>query len=139
MGERDRDHTAQATELFQRFAERNGLVHRVSAEAPVEVCWIFPPQDNLSEEIYLALQNADELNFGVGSFWSYFFPFDEAVADFESLLDDWVAGRARVLEYAFGWRLLQRHEDGDWVTVYQAASISPVRGWLVKTVQNRTA
>lgn len=66
-----RDCSTEAIELFTRFAARHGLTH-MKIDAPVEVFWEFPVQAKLSHRIVLGLQNNDELNFGVGDFWSYF-------------------------------------------------------------------
>ena len=89
--------TADAEELFSRFAGRHQLSYRVVTDAPIEVCWRFPEQSALRLPITLALQNIDELNFGVGNFWSYFFPYPRVSANFEATLDAWVEGRARII------------------------------------------
>ncbi|WP_425995134.1 hypothetical protein [Caulobacter sp. DWR1-3-2b1] len=139
MSKSQRDYTQQATELFGRFADRHGLRYEIGSDAPVEVWWSFPRQDKLSEELTLALQNNDELNFGVGKFWSYFFPFDSVCSDFEALLDDWIAGQARIQDYAFGTSVLEHRRDGSWLEIYSAHSLWPFRGRLVRTLQNRAA
>ena len=66
-----RDYTQEAEALFARVAERHSLRFEIDASAPVEVLWRFPKQEQLSLPITLALQNNDELNFGVAKFWSY--------------------------------------------------------------------
>jgi hypothetical protein len=114
------DRTAKAERLFQEFAKRHGLRFEPDAEAPIEVCWTFPVQPGLSIPITLGLQNLDELNFGVGEFWSYFFPFDDVAARFEELIDAWTEGDARVAMTgrSSGW--LQIRDGASWKTVYSA-------------------
>ena len=75
----------------------------------------------------LCLQNNDELNFGVGSFWSYFFPFPDVERKFEEQIDAWVEGRARIVPKA-GFLIqvleLQVLENGEWNEAYGAASLT---------------
>jgi hypothetical protein len=119
------DFTAEAIGLFTRFATRHGLSYN-SMDAPVEALWEFPVQEKLAHRIVLGLQNNDELNFGVGGFWSYFFPYSDKCSSFERLIDSWVEGRARIVpRNSF---LLQRYElqvsDGDgWKVEYAAMSL----------------
>jgi len=115
-----RDYAEEATALFTRFAERHRLKYEVVEDAPVEVWWTFPPQENLTHKVVLALQNNDELNFGVVDFWSYFFPYETVATDFESFIDAWVVGNARIAVVGGGARLLQVRAGDDWNTVYGA-------------------
>lgn len=115
------DYTAQAEALFQRFAARHDLIYEIETSAPVEVLWTFPAQPKLSLPLTLGLQNGDELNFGVASFWSYFFPFREVEVAFEAMLDRWVEGHARILVHGFlGGQTLEVWEDNYWRTRYRA-------------------
>lgn len=113
------DYTIEAEAMFRRFAERHGLAYQVEI-APMEVCWTFPEQPKLSMSLTLGLQNADELNFGVSDFWSYFFPFEDVSDEFERILDAWVEGNARIAITGLRSRLLQMREHGRWRTVYGA-------------------
>ena len=58
-----RDFTAEAIELFTRFAMKHGL-SPYALDAPVEVLLEFPVQERLMHRIALGLQNNDEPNFG---------------------------------------------------------------------------
>ena len=116
--------TPEARALFAEFANRHGLTYVENHEAPVEVLWEFPVQAKLSEPIVLGLQNADELNFGGGKFWSYFFPFRDEVESFEQVIDAWVAGEARVVSRLFGEEL-QLREGERWSGVYSALRLWP--------------
>jgi len=122
-------YTEEATALFSRFARRHGLDH-LEVDAPVEAMWEFPTQKRLSLPLKLGLQNNDELNFGVPGFWSSFFPFPRVAEEFESCLDAWLKGQARIvrrrrfariasssiLEVRNGtdWKTVCRHFGGDW-------------------------
>jgi hypothetical protein len=96
-------------------------------DAPIEVLWEFPVQAKLVHRIVLGLQNNDELNFGVGDFWSYFFPYSKKEAEFERLIDAWVECRARVIPRP-GWLFrtleLQVLDSGEWTKAYGAGSIT---------------
>ena|SRR6185437_13910670 len=111
--------TADAAALFERFAARHRLSHSVK-HAPVELCWLFPEQSGLTLPITLALQNGDELSFGVGDFWSYFFPFPEVATEFESIIDSWVTRAARIAVYGGRGRVLEVLKDGKWRPAYSA-------------------
>jgi hypothetical protein len=119
-----RDYSAEAEILFRCSADRYGLKADVDRSAPVEVLWRFPVQDRLSVPIVLALQNNDELNFGVEEFWSYFWPFPEKAAQFEEIVDAWVLAKARIVTRAFGEEL-QLWSHGRWTAVYGAGRIWP--------------
>ena len=114
------DCTTKAERLFRELANRHNLRFEPDADAPVEVCWRFPVQPGLSTPITLALQNLDELNFGVGEFWSYFFPFDDIATKFEGFIDAWIDGDARVVMTgrSSGW--LQIRDGATWKIVYSA-------------------
>ena len=115
-----RDYTKEADALFKRFANRHELQYSVTPDAPIEVMWEFPEQPKLSLPIILGLQNLDELNFGVSDFWSYFFPFPDVAEHFESILDAWVKGEARMGTTGRHSRILQVRKDELWETVYSA-------------------
>jgi len=135
---RDRDYTAEAQALFRRFAERHELTYEVAEGVPIEVCWTFPEQPKLSLPLILGLQNRDELNFGVGDFWSYFFPFERVAAGFEEVLDAWVAGTARVAVMHGRGRLLQIQDGDTWRAVYGAnGCLFPFRRWPRGFLQNQ--
>jgi hypothetical protein len=120
------DFTEQVAALFTRFADRYGLRY-TTIDAPVELLWEFPIQPKLSHLIVLGLQNNDELNFGVGDFWSYFFPFEEKQIEFEKIIDKWVEGAARIVPkpgILIQGQELQTLENGAWNTAYAARSLS---------------
>lgn len=115
-----KDFTEEAEELFRRFADRHGFHYEIERDVPMEVCWIFPAQDGLSLPITLGLQNSDELNFGVSDFWSYFFPLTDVADQFESIINAWVSGDARVAVTGIRSRLLQIRDGDKWKSVYGA-------------------
>ena len=130
----------EATALFKAFSERHGLTY-TQEEAPVEVLWKFPVQSKLSLPITLCLQNNDELNFGVGDFWSWQFPFPNVANEFTRIIDAWVECRARIIRKQRFINLLSATtleiKNGDtWTAVYKAGG-----GWWTrkeKVIQNGT-
>ena len=102
------DHTEAARRLFAQFAERHRLKWEEDDKAPVEV-----------------LQNEDELHFGVGALQAGLFPFEAVRDGFVAILDDWIAGRARIAP-AFWGAKLQRWLGGRWETVYVGRTLF---GW----------
>jgi hypothetical protein len=117
------NYTERAVELFDRFARRHGFRYEADTRAPVEVMWTLPAQAGLSLPIILGLQNEDELNFGVGDFWSYFFPFNDVVQRFEKYLDMWVSGDARIAITGRKGRVMQVRDGTRWKSVYGAGRL----------------
>ena len=118
----------EATALFERFAERHGLHYVIEPDPPIELLWTFPTQPGLKFPLTLGLQNCDELNFGVGDFWSYFFPYEKVEQRFETILDAWVDERARVAKSGWFGRVLQLRNAERWQTVYSDSTLP----WLLK-------
>lgn len=114
------NHTCKAAELFSSLASRHGLNYEIEVESPIDLLWTFPKQAKLSLPLTLGLQNGDELNFGVSDFWSYFFPFGDVTEHFESIVDAWIEGSARVAVVGWGGRILQVRDGEGWETVYRA-------------------
>jgi hypothetical protein len=130
------DYTAEAEALFRRFAERHGLSYEVETGVPMDVCWSFPEQPRLSQAVTLGFQNADELNFGVDDFWSYFFPFEKVADKFERILDAWVEGDARVAVVGPKGRILQIRDGQRWKSIYRANRLLPIWRPALRTIQN---
>jgi len=80
-----------------------------------------PAQPGLAFEIILGLQNTDEVNIGVDTFWSTFFPFERVSAVVEQALDGLVNGDCTVVIVSqFGRSVggsLQRHNGEGWDVV----------------------
>ena len=93
------------------------------ANANVEISLVLPEQSGLTHQVWLALQNRDELHFSVGNFWLEWFPCtDPAKADsFIGAVVGFLAGHYRILEHyrnskCFKAELQQPHE-GSWQTI----------------------
>lgn len=115
---KDKDYTPEAEALFGRLAERYELEFVVERGVPMEVLWTFPVQPHLSRPITLGLQNLDELNFGVGDLWTYFFPFPDHAERFEQIVGSWIEGNGRVAVTGSKSCNLQLLEGAVWKTVY---------------------
>lgn len=115
---KDKDYTPEAEALFGRLAERYELEFVVERGVPMEVLWSFPVQPHLSRPITLGLQNLDELNFGVGDLWTYFFPFPDHAERFEQIVGSWIEGNGRVAVTGSKSCNLQLLEGAVWKTVY---------------------
>ena len=126
-----------AKALFLRFARRHGLSYDIVGNEPMEILWAFPAQDKLALPITIGLQNRDALNFGVSDFWSHFYPFEAAAGPFESLLDSWVVGDARIAVTGPMGRVLQLWGEGRWTSIYRANRFLPFSGKPKRTIENR--
>ena len=126
-----------AEQLFRRFAERHGLRYEAQPDPPIELLWTFPAQPKLSRAVTLGLQNMDELNFGVGDFWSYFFPFADVAAEFEAVLDAWVAGEAPIIVAGRRGRILEVLRGDRLESVYRAGRLLPFPGKPRAIIRNQ--
>jgi hypothetical protein len=130
-----REFAVEAEALFRRFAERHSLTIEKVGGAPFELSMRLPPQERLSFELTLGLQNVDELNIGVEDFWSHFFPFERSLEVVDAILDDLVAGGCRIATHRHVGvvvrRVLERRENGRWRPVCNHPSC--LRLPLVKT------
>lgn len=134
------DYTREAEALFARFAERHGLIYEVETDVPMDVCWTFPRQPKLALPVTLGLQNGDELNFSVSDFQSSFFPFDKVAAEFESVLDAWVQGEARIEVAGRRKHLLQVRRADGWKSMYSAKGcLFPFKSRPRGFIENRSA
>lgn len=117
------DYVVEAEALFGRFAARHALSYSRRLEYGESV-WTFAPQAGLLQGITLSAYG-DELCFGVGDFWSYFFSYPKKAEIFERVIDAWIEGRARIVP-RIGWVLqtlvLQIWNDGTWESVYYAGT-----------------
>ena len=94
-----------------------------AASQPVELSCTIPVQPGVRHEIWLGLQNGDELHFSVGKFWMDWFPCTEiAKADeFVRAVSSYLSGDSRVREHYRGAVCvkaeLQQRKGSDWQTV----------------------
>ena len=86
----------EAEALFTNFAEKHSLNIVKKSEEQMDLSMIVPQQSGLSFEIMLGLQNNDEINIGIGNFWSYFFPFPEVKDKVAIILDGLCTGDTRL-------------------------------------------
>jgi len=130
------DETKQsAIELFERLqAEFPQLVMEISREDPdVEASVTIRQQTGLAFDVYLNLQNDDELHLCAGKFWCSWFPLSKPaiVQNYHDAVAGILSGRNRVVEYvrrcrAVGADLQTQHENG-WETVAKSrGSLLPV-------------
>ncbi|MCA3438491.1 MAG: hypothetical protein INF48_14375 [Rhodobacter sp.] len=81
---------------FQRLADEFGLSFQLDPVAPVEVSLTFPRQPGLQRDIWVCLQNDDELWFTVDRFTYCAFPYPEVWPTYETLLKGIIRGTCMV-------------------------------------------
>jgi hypothetical protein len=114
----------EAEILFRRIAKNFNLEVLKQEEDSVELSMLLPVQPGLKSEIWLCLQNIDELWFVVEDITCSMFPFKEVKDDFEQALSGLLSGEYRlVLWNKYGDELpfkgeIQRPRDNGWETVY---------------------
>ena len=95
---------------------------------PVELSVTIPEQNGVKHEIWLCLQNGDELHFQVGKFWLSWFPCsDESVTrSYIDTVAGYISGKYRIYEHYRGKRCvkseLQMLSNGSWDTVGTSSS-----------------
>ncbi|MFM7887873.1 MAG: hypothetical protein ACKPCM_14560 [Pseudanabaena sp.] len=92
------------------------------SDDPVELSFTIPVQDGLRYEVWLCLQNNDELHFSVSNFWCSWFSCSNpsVVEDYISVICGFLSGNNRILEHLQWGRCvkaeLQRPSGGAWET-----------------------
>lgn len=118
------DNAGDAEALFRDLARRHSLAIEKVDEPNVELLMRVPPQPGLSFELTLGLHNGDELNIGIGEFWSEFFPYQNKRQLVSDALDALVAGDCRLaIHTQLGGvvkRVLEQRVNGVWQPIYTA-------------------
>ena len=114
-----------ALRTFEKIARRYPDFSITKGEIePGEPDWIIPVQQGIAHEIHLGLSNIDELHFGVGRFWSSYFPCAElrVVKTYFDAVTGFIDGKYRVREHYRGQSCigadLQRPAQAGWSTLY---------------------
>jgi enamine deaminase RidA (YjgF/YER057c/UK114 family) len=102
------------------------FLHLASVEEDdpnVEISIVIPVQEGLKHQVWLALQNRDELHFVAGHFWLEWFPCTDParVESYINAVSGFLAGRNRILEHyrdSFCFKAqLQQPANGSWETI----------------------
>ena len=140
MGRHDTETIARDvfTEIARRFPSLQMIENH---DDPVEISITMPVQPGLSQQLWLCLQNGDELGFSVGRhFYIEFFPCTkpDRVKEYFDAVTGFLSGQYRVREYYRGstcYRAqLQKPEGDRWRTIASWASIW-IPLWLNQTVK----
>lgn len=105
--------------IFARFPNLQVIKNK---DDPVEISYTLPVQDGLKYEVWLCLQNNDELHLQVENFWVGWFScaYEEIVQKYEDAVIKFLLGESRIVEYYNGKRcakaIFQRFENGEWVS-----------------------
>ena len=116
-------------EIAKRFPKLNMVENRSD---PVEISITIPVQPGLSHEVWLCLQNRDELGFSVGHFYSEWFPCTkpDRVEKYVDAVTGFLSGRYKIVEHYRGTKCyraqLQKPEADRWHTIANWATI-----WIV--------
>ena len=117
------DYTAEAEAMYRRIASDLGLEITKESGAPVELSMIFPKQRNLRTEVWVCLQNRDELWFVFDGYTCTMFPFEDIKDEFENCLRKALAGEYRIRKFVrrrdgkVFKSLLQQNMGDHWRTV----------------------
>jgi len=124
------DTEAIARGVFAEIAKRFPSLKMVENHGePVEISITMPVQPGLTHEVWLCLQNRDELGFSAGHFYIEVFPCTKSdrVEKYLAAVTGFLSGRYRILEHFRGTRCykakLQRPEGDRWRTIATWATI----------------
>lgn len=124
------DTEAIARDVFAEIAKRFPYLKMVENHGePVEISITMPVQHGLSHEVWLCLQNHDELGFRVGRFYCEWFPCTkpEKAEKYLDVVTGFLSGKYRILEHYRGktyYRAeLQKSQGDRWCTVANWATI----------------
>jgi hypothetical protein len=114
------------SEIAKRFPNLNMVENRGE---PVEISITMPVQPGLSHEVWLCLQNRDELGFSVGHFYHEWFPCTKSdrVEKYLDAVTGFLSGKYRIVEHYKGAKCyraqLQKPEGDRWRTAASWATI----------------
>ena len=124
------DTEAIARSVFAEIAKRFPYLNMVeNRDIPVEIGITMSVQPGLSHEVWLCLQNRDELGFSAGHLHVEFFPCTkpDRVEKYVDAVSGFLSGKYRILEHYRGtkcyWAQLQKPEGGRWSTIANWATI----------------
>jgi hypothetical protein len=124
------DTEAIARGVFAEIAKRFPALKMIeNHDDPVEISITMPAQPGLSHEVWLCLQNQDELGFSAGHFYIELFPCtkSERVERYLDAVSGFLSGKYRILEHYGGakcyWAQLQKPEGNRWRTIANWATI----------------
>ena len=118
------DREAIARGVFAEIAKRFPSLKMIeNHDDPVEISITMPVQPGLSHEVWLCLQNRDELGFSAGHFYIEFFPCTKAdrVEKYLDAVTGFLSGKYRIVEHYRRSRCykakLQKPEGNHWRTI----------------------
>jgi hypothetical protein len=124
------DPEAIARSVFAEIAKRFPSLKMVENQGePVEISITMPIQSGLSHEVWLCLQNRDELGFSISHFYCEWFPCtkSERVDKYLAAVTGFLSGNYRILEHYRGTKCykaeLQKPDGERWRTVARWATI----------------
>jgi hypothetical protein len=119
------DFSKDAEDLFRGIAKEFCLKIEKRNDDPVELSMDLPKQVGLNYDLWLCLQNSDELWFCVGDlFTCSMFPYSEVKDKFSDNLRATLSGDYRILIFRREQRskpaisVLQKESDNGWETVF---------------------
>lgn len=119
------DFSDDAEILFRNMAEEFSLRIEKREGDPVELSMDLPSQEGLKYDIWLCLQNDDEIWFCVGDlFTCSMFPYSEVKKKFSNYLRGALSGAYRIVTYTWTRSTrpsiseLQRPTTDGWETIY---------------------
>jgi hypothetical protein len=124
------DTEAIARGVFAEIAKRFPSLKMVENHyEPIEISLTMPVQPGLCHEVWLCLQNHDELGFSAGHFYCEWFPCTkpDRVENYVDAVSGFLSGKYRIIELCRGTRCyraqLQRPEGERWRTIVSWATI----------------
>jgi hypothetical protein len=116
--------------VFAEIAKRFPSLKMVeNHDDPVEISITIPVQPGLSHQVWLCLQDYDELGFRAGHFYCEWFPCTRStkVEKYLDAVTGFLVGKYRILEYYRGVKCykakLQKPEGDHWRTIARWATI----------------
>lgn len=94
-----KNYIEESKRIFEKIALKYGLQYKHNEQDPVEASVTLPKQKNLDFEIWLCLQNNDELWIVANDCTISMFPFEKVTNQFEDYLSSIIEGKSRYLRY----------------------------------------
>lgn len=128
-----RNYGPELAAIFESFAQRHRLA--VVVDDAQARTFTFEAGGELTRWLILSVVGDDEVLLDFGAYYFRYFYRPAQREALEKLLDDWIAGKARIVAYSGGGHALETATSAGWAE-FTTMNVGPIRGAPVDVVSN---
>jgi len=128
-----RDYSAELAAIFESFAHRHNLA--VVIDESQATTFTFEAGGALKRWLILSIVGDDEVLLDFGAYYFRYFYQTAQRETLERFLDQWIAGKSRIVAYSGGGHVLETATQSGW-TEFTRMNVGPIRGRPIDVVTN---